>query len=118
MVTNTHTALEGHAFPASNGFIKAGSRTLPGPLIPLDKFVLEPEEVTAFQKRCSLSIEELMQLLVAPASLLARAPTSDFAVGCAFTFFLEPARMQLVHLADAAQYASEWYPAAANLSKS
>ncbi|CAK0771087.1 hypothetical protein CVIRNUC_003831 [Coccomyxa viridis] len=81
MVTNTHTALEGHAFPASNGFIKAGSRTLPGPFIPLDKFVLEPEEVTAFQKRCSVSIEELMQLLVAPASLLARSPTSDFAVG-------------------------------------
>ena len=84
MVTNTHTTLEGHAFPASNGLMKAGSRTLPGPSIPLDKFVLEPEEVTAFQNRCSVSIEELMQLLVAPASMLARAPTSDFSVGCGF----------------------------------
>ena len=97
MVTNTHTAQEGHDVPASNGFIKAGSRTLPGPSIPLDKFVLEPDEVTALQNRWSVSVEELMQLLVAPASLLARAPTSDFPVGCAFALGLLLTRVQLVH---------------------
>ena len=84
MFTDMHTALKEDNLPASNGLIKAGSRTLPGPSIPLDKFVLEPEEVTALQKRLDVSIEELMQLLVAPASLLARAPTSDFPVGCDF----------------------------------
>lgn len=69
--------------PTANGLIKAGSRSLPGPHLPLDKFVLEPEEVASLQKQCGCSVDELMQLLVAPASLLARAPTSDFPVGCA-----------------------------------
>ena len=68
--------------PTANGLIKAGSRSLPGPHLPLDKFVLKPEEVASLQKQCGCSVGELMQLLVAPASLLARAPTSDFPVGC------------------------------------
>ena len=68
--------------PIANGLIKTGSRSLPGPHLPLNKFVLEPEEVASLQKRYGCSVDELMQLLVAPASLLARAPTSDFPVGC------------------------------------
>jgi len=67
--------------PSENGHIKADSRSLSGPHIPLDKFVLEPDEVASLQKQRNLSIEELMQLLVQPASLLARAPTSKFLVG-------------------------------------
>ncbi len=69
--------------PTANGLIKAGSRALSGPYIPLDKFVLEPEEVADLQRQCKVSVEELMQLLVQPASLLARAPTSNFPVGWA-----------------------------------
>ena len=69
--------------PSANGLIRAGSSDLPGPCIPLDKFILQPEEVASLQKRCQLSVEELMKLLVQPASLLAKAPISNFPVGCA-----------------------------------
>ena len=74
--------------PTANGLIKTGSRALSGSYIPLDTFVLEPEEVAGLQQQCQVSVEELMQLLVQPASLLARAPTSKFPVGWAF----EPVR--------------------------
>ena len=67
--------------PTANGLIKAGSQALPGPYIPLDRFVLQPNEVADLQQQCQLSVEELMHLLVQPASLLARAPTSNFPVG-------------------------------------
>ena len=65
----------------ANGLIKAGSRKLHGPYIPLDTFVLGPEEVASLQQQYQISIEELMQHLVQPASLLARTPTSNFPVG-------------------------------------
>lgn len=67
--------------PAQNGIVEAGMRTLPAPTIPLSKFMLEPEEVAALQQKHNLSIEALMQALVAPAALLARPPTSAFPVG-------------------------------------
>ena len=67
--------------PAQNGVVEAGVRTLPAPTIPLDKFMLEPEEVAALQEQHGLPIKALMQALVAPAALLARPPTSAFPVG-------------------------------------
>lgn len=74
-------AAEAQHCPTANGLIKAGSRALPGPYVPLDTFVLEPEEVASLQQQYHISVEELMQLLVQPASLLASAPTSNFPVG-------------------------------------
>ncbi len=67
--------------PAQNGVVGAGMRTLPAPTIALTKFMLEPEEVAALQEQHGLSVEALMQALVAPAALLARPPTSAFPVG-------------------------------------
>ncbi len=65
----------------SNGFIGVGARKLPAPVLALDRFMLEPEEAAALQTQHGVSLHELMQLLVAPAALLARPPTSAFPVG-------------------------------------
>ncbi len=62
---------------ATNGVIGVGARKLPA----LNKYMLEPEEAAALQAQHGVSLHELMQLLVAPAALLARPPTSAFPVG-------------------------------------
>lgn len=82
-------APESQHCPTSNGLIKDGRSSLPGLSLSLDRFLLEQEEVTSLQKQLNISIEELMQLLVAPASLLAIAPTSKFTVGCAVLFLCQ-----------------------------
>lgn len=66
---------------AANGVIGVGARTLPTPVLALNKFMLEPAEAAELQTKHGVSLHELMQLLVAPAALLARPPTSAFPVG-------------------------------------
>ncbi|EIE20643.1 cytidine deaminase-like protein [Coccomyxa subellipsoidea C-169] len=43
--------------------------------------MLEPDQAAELQAKHSVTLHELMQLLVAPAALLARPPTSAFPVG-------------------------------------
>ncbi|CAL8468160.1 g7699 [Coccomyxa elongata] len=74
--TAQHTDASG-----TNGVIGVGARKLPAPVLALDKFMLEPEEAAALQAQHGVSLRQLMQLLVAPAALLARPPTSAFPVG-------------------------------------
>ena len=77
-IATTHNALGAIA----NGKIEAAEARLPA----LRQFMLEPSEVAAMQQEHGLSLHDLMQLLVAPAALLARAPTSQFPVGCVAKF--------------------------------
>ncbi len=65
----------------SNGVVGLGARTLPAPVLALNTFMLEPDQAGRLQAKHSVTLHELMQLLVAPAALLARPPTSAFPVG-------------------------------------
>jgi hypothetical protein len=67
--------------PITNGVADMGRRKVAAPVLALNRFMLEQSEVAALQQEHGLSLHELMQLLVAPAALLARAPISRFPVG-------------------------------------
>lgn len=72
---------KGAAAAAMNGVVEIGARTLPTPVLQLAKFMLEPAEVDALCTQHGLTVHQLMELLVPPAALLARPPTSKFPVG-------------------------------------
>jgi hypothetical protein len=47
------------------------------------KFMLQPEEVQQLMQQYSVGENELLQMLITPASQLARPPISSYHVGCA-----------------------------------